>query len=218
LIFVPSFFNDKEKKRERQHASVTNISGEPESPAAPEENDANAALPGTEGDPSAAPVAEQIQKLLAEKQELTNTLLRRQADFENYRKRVEKERHQERHRGAESVIEQILPVLDAIDRALDSPQGGAGAEYRKGFELVRRQLWDALAKQGLTRIESVGKEFNPHFHHAIESVETTDHADGTVIAELQPGYVFHERILRPAMVRVASEPASKSAPVSKRDN
>ncbi|MGB0036052.1 MAG: nucleotide exchange factor GrpE [Candidatus Acidiferrales bacterium] len=158
--------------------------------------------------------AEQVQKLLAEKQELMNTLVRRQADFENYRKRVEKERHQERHRGVESLIEQLLPVLDAFERALAAHDDPAFAEYQKGFELIYRQLWDALAKQGLERIESVGKEFNPHFHHAIESVETTEHADGSVIDQLQPGYIFHNRVLRPAMVRVASQPA----PASRKEN
>ena len=157
---------------------------------------------------------DQIRKLAAEKDELRDTLLRRQADFENYRKRVEKERHQERHRGVEHLAELLLPVLDAFDTALaSSTKDSAAADYAKGFELIRRQLWDALSKQGLARIESVGKEFNPHFHHAIAKVETTEQADGTVVDELQPGYTFHERVLRPAMVRVAAEPAH-----SKREN
>ncbi|HEX4001638.1 MAG TPA: nucleotide exchange factor GrpE [Candidatus Acidoferrales bacterium] len=159
-----------------------------------------------------------VQKLLNEKQELMDMLVRRQADFENYRKRVEKERQQERHRGAESLVEHILPVLDAFDRALAGSGDGANAEYRKGFELIRKQLWDALAKQGLKRVESVGKEFNPHFHHAIETVETSEQADGVVIDELQPGYLFHERVLRPAMVRVASAPESRPAHAARRDN
>lgn len=160
---------------------------------------------------------EQIQKLQAEKQELMNTLVRRQADFENYRKRVEKEKHQERHRGVEVLIESILPTLDAFDRALDSSGDAASAEYLKGFEMIRRQLGDLLAKQGLKRIEAVGKEFNPHLHHAIEKVETHQHPDGMVIAEMQPGYMFHERVLRPAMVRVASQPSGRSIPVTHRD-
>jgi molecular chaperone GrpE len=161
---------------------------------------------------------DQVQKLLAEKtalvnekQELMNTLVRRQADFENYRKRVEKERQADRHRGVETLVEHLLPVLDAFDRALAGNHDAANAEYRKGFDLIRRQLSDALAKQGLKRIEAVGKEFDPHRHHAIERVETTEEADGAVIEELQPGYMFHERVLRPAMVRVAAEPASKRA-------
>lgn len=161
-----------------------------------------------------SPLEEQIRKLTAEKDELRDTLLRRQADFENYRKRMEKERHQERHRGVEHIIETLLPVLDAFDNALASAEkDSAAAEYVTGFELIRRQLWDLLSKQGLTRIESVGKEFNPHFHHAIARVETSEQPDGTVVGELQPGYTFHERVLRPAMVRVAAEPEH-----SKREN
>ena len=112
------------------------------------------------------------------------------------------------------MIEVLLPVLDAFDTALASAsKDEAAANYAKGFELIRRQLWDTLSKQGLAKIESVGKEFNPHVHHAIARVETTEHADGTIVGELQPGYTFHERILRPAMVRVAAEPAH-----SKREN
>lgn len=151
------------------------------------------------------------KKLLTEKEELMNTLVRRQADFENYRKRVEKERHQDRHRAVESLIENLLPVLDTFERALAAPHDdAASADYQKGIELTHRQLVDALTKQGLKRIESVGKEFDPHFHHAIEKVETTEQPEGFVLTELQSGYLFHDRVLRPAMVRVATEPASES--------
>jgi len=166
----------------------------------------------------AAALAEQVRKLLAEKQELMDTLVRRQADFENYRKRVEKERHLDRHRAAEAIIEHLLPVLDAFDRALADSSDSAYVEYRKGFELIRRQLWETLAKQGLVRIEPMGQEFNPHFHHAIARVETTEHADGIVIGELQPGYMFHDKVLRPAMVRVACAPEAQSARRSPRDD
>jgi molecular chaperone GrpE len=160
---------------------------------------ASAAAPAPE-----AGLAEQVQKLVAEKQDLTNTLVRLQADFDNYRKRIEKERDQARHRGVEHLIEQLLPVLDGFDRALAAHDDPAYEEYRKGFELIRKQLWDVLAKQGVHRIESLGKEFDPNVHHAIEHVPTTDYPDGAVIDELQPGYTFHHRVLRPAMVRVAS--------------
>jgi molecular chaperone GrpE len=150
-----------------------------------------------------AAVAEQVQKLASEKKDLTNTLVRLQADFDNYRKRVERERHQERHRGAEALVERLLPVLDAFDRAIAAHGGDADDEYRKGFELIRKQLADVLAKQGLERIETEGKEFNPHFHHAIERVETPERRDGAILEELQAGYSFHGKVLRPAMVRVA---------------
>ena len=215
---MTSFFNDKEKKREKSHAR--DAANETKPSLEPDEDGANSpdAVYELNDDTAASISSEELQKLVAERDELKNTLLRRQADFENYRKRVERERLQERHRGAEVLIEQILPVLDAIDRALDSAKGGSVEEYRKGFELVRRQLWDTLSKQGLTKIESVGQKFNPHLHHAIEMVETSDQADGVVVGELQPGYVFHERVIRPAMVRVASEPASKASSAAKRDN
>jgi molecular chaperone GrpE len=150
------------------------------------------------------PQSEEIQKLTKEKEELKDTLLRRQADFDNYRKRVEKEGRQERHRGAEIVVEGLLPVLDAFDRALASHDDPAYAEYIKGFELIRKQLWDLLVKQGVKRIEASGEQFNPHLHHAIESVEGTNEKEGTVIGEMQTGYTFHDRVLRPAMVRVAA--------------
>jgi len=163
---------------------------------------------GDSGSVGNGSAAEQLQKLLAEKQELMNTLVRRQADFENYRKRIEKERQQERHRGVEELIEQLLPMLDAFDRALVGHDDPANADYRKGFEMIRGQLWSALAKQGLERVQSVGKEFDPHLHHAIENVETAEHAPGVVVGELQPGYLFHGRVLRPAMVRVSAAPAN----------
>jgi molecular chaperone GrpE len=176
---------------------------QPKTGVAPVESGGNdagsAAAPAQE-----ASLAEQVQKLVAEKQDLTNTLVRLQADFDNYRRRIEKERDQARHRGVEHLVEQLLPVLDGFDRALAAHDDPAYEEYRKGFELIRKQLWDVLAKQGVHRLESVGKEFDPNVHHAIEHVPTTDYPDGAVIDELQPGYTFHHRILRPAMVRVAS--------------
>jgi len=169
-------------------------------------------------DPPASGSLDEVGKLIAEKQELLNTLVRRQADFDNYRKRIERERQQDRHRGVELLIEHILPVLDAFDRALVGHDDSASAEYRKGFDLIRRQMGDILAKQGLTRIQSVGQPFDPNFHHAIESVPTDEHAEGVVIGELQPGYLFQDRVLRPAMVRVATAPERKIAGASKHDN
>jgi molecular chaperone GrpE len=195
----------KESEREERLAPVQGQSGDSEA--------GNITAARVAGDLEAASNAstQDVQKLLAEKQELMDTLVRRQADFENYRKRVERERQAASHRGVELLVEQLLPVLDAFDNALAGEGSAANAEYRKGFEIVRRQIWDALSKQGVKRVDSVGKEFDPHLHHAIERVETTAQADGTIIGELQPGYTFHDRVLRPAMVRVAAEPVSKSA-------
>ncbi len=167
---------------------------------------------GAEEAPASDPkaLAEQVLKLQAEKQELLDTLVRRQADFENYRKRIEKERQHEQHRGVESLIENLLPVLDAFERAIAAHQDPAYEEYQKGVELIERRLRDALEKQGLEWIEARGQRFDPHFHHAIERVETDQYPDGSVIEVLQSGYTFHGKVLRPAMVRVAVHPALKT--------
>jgi molecular chaperone GrpE len=155
-------------------------------------------------------MAERLKVLQAEKDDLLNTLVRRQADFENYRKRVEREQQHERHRGVENLIEKLLPIMDGFDRALAEHGDAAPEEYRRGFELIYKQLSDALAKQGLERIDATGQEFNPHLHHAIERVQSTDYPDGTVMNVFQAGYKFHNKILRPAMVRVATHPATVS--------
>ena len=165
-------------------------------------------------DEAAAPqekgFTEQVAKLQAEKQDLLNTLVRRQADFENYRKRIERERHEERHRSIAALVEQLLPVLDAFDRALEAQGDAAGEEFRTGFELIYRGLWEVLSKHGLKRIEVQGKRFDPHYHHAIERVESEEYAEDTVIEESQAGYTFHGKVLRPAMVRVAVHAAHKT--------
>jgi molecular chaperone GrpE len=163
-------------------------------------------------------IAEQVTKLQAEIRELMDTLVHRQADFENFRKRVDRERQQDRSRAVASLLEGLLPVLDAFERAIAAHDDPDYQEYRKGFELIQRHLWEVLAKQGLERIEAVGQQFNPHEHHAIERVESADHDDGMVIEELQAGYRLHDRVLRPAMVRVAVPPAGKAAPSKFGDN
>ncbi|MFZ0414407.1 MAG: nucleotide exchange factor GrpE [Candidatus Acidiferrales bacterium] len=165
-----------------------------------------------------AAVNQEIERLVAEKLDLKNTLVRLQADFDNYRKRIERERHQERHRGAETVIEHLLPILDGFDRAIASHRDAAHDEFRKGVQLIRKQLFDVLAKQGLEKIDTQGKAFDPHFHHAIEHVKTTEKPDGAVLEELQAGYVFHGKVLRPAMVRVASNPEDEEAASNSRAN
>ena len=147
-------------------------------------------------------VAIEIAKLRAEKEDLQQTLVRRQADFENYRKRIERDRHEEGRRGVEHLILDLIPVLDGFDRALHAHDDPAYEEYRKGMMLIRRQLWDALVRHGLERIDAAGKIFDPHFHQAIERAESREHPDGFVLHVFQDGYLFHGRVLRPAIVRV----------------
>lgn len=155
----------------------------------------------------------EIGKLAKDLEDLRQTLLRRQADFDNYRKRVEKERSEDSRRWTARVIEGLIPVVDSFDQALASHNEPEYANYRKGFELIHKQLIDNIAKLGAERVEPLGKQFDPHLHQAMDRTETTDHEDGTIVQVFQPGYVFHGRVLRPAMVRVAVHPtaASKSA-------
>ncbi len=159
-----------------------------------------------EGAGAAPTPMDAVARLQVEKDELMQTLVRRQADFENYRKRVERERQEESRRAASRLIESLLPVVDGFERALRSHEDPAYEEYHKGLELIYRQLLDVLARQGLERIQAAGKPFDPNFHQAIERVETREHADGTVVSVLQDGFVFHGRVLRPSIVRVAVNP------------
>ena len=113
---------------------------------------------------------EQIKKLLEEKQALYDQLLRRQADFENFRKRTEREQREFRQYIEAALVESLLPVLDAFERALAAPGGSADEEYRKGVELIYKQLLDIFARAGLKPVEAVGKPFYPHHHHAVQRV------------------------------------------------
>lgn len=182
--------NSHEQRDDAAPENVVPISG-PEGEKPPITRDATALF-------------EQVTKLLAEKHELTDTLVRRQADFENYRKRIERERQTEHHRGVEGLIETLLPVLDGFERALAAHDDAGYENYRKGFELIYRQLENILAKKGLERIDAEGKMFDPNLHHAVERIDSDDYADGTVIGVLQAGYIFHGKVLRPAMVRVTA--------------
>ena len=155
----------------------------------------------------------ELAKLTSDLEELRQTLLRRQADFDNYRKRIEKERIEDSKRATARVIEGLIPVIDGFEHALAAHREAEYENYRKGFELIYKQLADHLAKLGVERIDPLGKPFDPHLHQAMDRAETKDHEDGTILQVFQPGYVFHGRVLRPAMVRVAvhPNPASKEA-------
>ena len=166
----------------------------------------------------AAALADRLAAVQAEKEELRQTLVRRQADFENYRKRIERERLEEAQRVVARLIEGLLPVLDAFERALAAHDDPAYEDYRKGFELIYRQLRDALERQGLNRIEAEGKTFDPHLHHAVERVESEDYEDGEVLEVLQPGYRLRDKVLRPATVRVAVHPAEPAPEASEQIN
>jgi molecular chaperone GrpE len=151
-----------------------------------------------------------VKKLATDLEDLRQTLLRRQADFDNYRKRIERERSEDGRRATARVIEGLIPVLDGFENALAAHREAEYESYRKGFELIYKQLMDNVAKLGAKRIDPLGKTFDPHLHQAMDRTETTEHADGTILAVFQPGYEFHGRVLRPALVRVAVHPGGAS--------
>jgi molecular chaperone GrpE len=152
-------------------------------------------------------------KLTADLEGLRQSMLRSQADFANYRKRIEKERFEDSKRATARVIEGLIPILDGFEHALAAHREAEYENYRKGFELIYKQLLDNITKLGVERIDPLGKPFDPHLHQAMDRTETMEHADGVILQTFQPGYVFHGRVLRPAMVRVAvhPSPASKQA-------
>jgi molecular chaperone GrpE len=151
-----------------------------------------------------------VKKLATDLEDLRQTLLRRQADFDNYRKRIERERSEDSRRATARVIEGLIPVLDGFEHALAAHREAEYESYRKGFELIYKQLMDNVAKLGAKRIDPLGKTFDPHLHQAMDRAETTEHADGTILTVFQPGYEFHGRVLRPALVRVAVHPGGAS--------
>jgi molecular chaperone GrpE len=144
----------------------------------------------------------EVDKLRAERDALLDRLARLQAEFDNARKRAAREQQEFREYAAADAIKNILPVLDSFDRALKAP-GGEANDLRSGLELIYRQFQDALQKMGVQPIESIGKAFDPRVHEAIEMVDTNEVEDHHVLDELQRGYKYKDRLLRPAMVRVA---------------
>jgi molecular chaperone GrpE len=152
----------------------------------------------------------QVKKLSSELDDLKQTLLRRQADFDNYRKRIDKERAEDSRRTTARVVESLIPVVDGFEHALAAHKDDEYAGYRKGFELIYKQLLENLARLGVERVEPLGQPFDPHLHQAVDRTETTEHPDGTILEVFQPSYVFHGRVLRPALVRVAVHPGGAS--------
>lgn len=191
--------------------STESVSKTPDAAAAP------AAAPGpaaTQGaDPAQNPpspleaLTAERDRLAAEKAELQDLLLRGQAEFQNFRKRVEKERVEFAEYSSTEAVRAMLPIIDDFERALKVES--ADKEFSKGMQLILQRLYESLKKLGLEPMASAGQPFDPHIHHAVEMVETSDAPDHTILDEYQRGYNFKGRLLRPAMVKVAVEPASK---------
>ncbi|MBM7645811.1 molecular chaperone GrpE [Scopulibacillus daqui] len=148
---------------------------------------------------------EEIEQFKKEQEELKNRLLRVQADYENYKRRTNEEKIKERKFRAQSLVEEILPVLDNFKRALDvKTESEEAGSLKKGMEMVYRQLTAALEKEGVKEIEAVGKPFDPHMHQAVMQVEHDEYDENTVVEVLQAGFTLNDRVVRPAMVKVSS--------------
>jgi molecular chaperone GrpE len=145
------------------------------------------------------------ERLLAEKAELEDRLLRRQADFENFRRRVERDRSEFLQYAGMELVRELLPVLDDFARALKTPT--TDTEYARGVELIYNRLYESLKKMGLEPIDTKGRTFDPNLHQAVDRVETDDVEDHQILEEYQRGYNFKGKLLRPSMVRVAVRPS-----------
>ena len=153
-----------------------------------------------------AAVTEERDRLAGEKAEIHDRYLRSQAEFQNFRRRVEKERLEFHEYASAEAVRALLPILDDFARALKVKH--SGSDYAKGVELIYQRLFDALKKLGLEPIVSEGQPFDPHVHEAVHKQETDEVADGTVLEDYERGYNFKGRLLRPAKVKVSVAPPS----------
>ena len=153
---------------------------------------------------------QEYERVSQERDALLDRLARLQAEFENYRKRNAREQAEFREYAVADAVKNFLPILDNFDLALRSQKTeSTDPALRSGIELIRKQMDDVLSRLGVQAIPAQGSTFDPRVHEAIEMVESPDHGDHEVIDELQRGYKLKERLLRPAMVRVATNPTSK---------
>jgi molecular chaperone GrpE len=190
------------KANGKSEAEMAGLDLEHELPLA--DGDENSPETASSGAADAPGPGAELQKLKAERDSLLDRLARAQAEFENARRRASKEQQEFRDYAAADAIKVLLPILDSFERAVQV-KSEAG-DFRNGVELIYKQLQDALAKLGVRAIPAKGEPFDPHVHEAIEMVETSGAADHEVLEELQRGYKLKDRLLRPAMVKVAKNP------------
>jgi molecular chaperone GrpE len=163
--------------------------------------------PGAEAGAASAPEPTgDMAALQKERDDYRDLLLRTRAEFDNYRKRVERERLEIMETAAVDLLRNLLPVVDDLERALAAPaqQPGNAEPYRRGVELIHRQLLDVLRQHGVKAIEALGADFDPHLHQAVTHEPAPGHREGEVIEEYRRGYTIGNRLLRPSMVKVAA--------------
>lgn len=180
----------------------------------PAENTPAATTPAAnEPTVEAAPVKDPLEEAKADVVKLRDQLLRTAADFDNYRKRSRRDVDDAHKKGSEEMLRTLLPVFDNLERAVvHAEQGNDAKAIGEGVRMVLKQFTEQIGKVGIKRVVGVGQPFDPLVHEAIQQVETADHPAGTVVAEVQPGYMLGDRLLRAAMVVVARPPAKPSEP------
>ena len=155
----------------------------------------------TEESPQPAVGSDEVRR---QRDEYYDLLLRKTAEFDNYRKRTDRERLSFAQLAASDLIKELLPLVDDMERALKADAAGEGTEaYRRGVELIYRQLMDILRKRGVRPIEAVGADFDPSYHQAVAYEPADGQRDGEIIEEFRRGYMLGDRLLRPSMVKVA---------------
>src|SRR5215472_11727256 len=166
-----------------------------------DEKDLPAEAGGTLGPAAATETPESPEQLKQQRDDYYDRLLRKTAEFDNYRKRTDRERQQLSEAAAADLLEELLPLVDDLERALRAE--GSGDGIRKGVELIHKQLLEILRKRGVRPIDALGADFDPHFHMAVAHEPAGDRREGEVIEEFRRGYMLGDRLLRPAMVKVA---------------
>ena len=159
----------------------------------------------------AADLVAAYEKLKAEKDALYDRMLRKQAELENFRKRAQREKEDFLQHATADLIRALLPTLDGFERALKHRDADVPAQFYQGMELIYRDLLEVLIRGGLAPVETVGKTFDPHLHQAVETVEATNYRDQEIVEEFQRGYRLKQRLLRPAIVKVAVAPKTATA-------
>ena len=176
-----------------------------EQPEAEESSEAAEPSEGTEEDKKKGIFNKKEKKnpLQDKVDELNDKVLRQMAEFENFRKRTDKEKAQQFELGQSNVLEKLLPIVDNFERGLAAvPEGEKDGAFADGMNKIYKQLMTELENLGVTPIEAVGKEFDPNFHNAVMQVESSEYESGIVAQELQKGYMFHDTVLRHSMVGV----------------
>jgi molecular chaperone GrpE len=163
-----------------------------------------AAKPATAPEP-AVDLAALCEVLKKEKQDLYDRLLRKQAELDNFRKRMQREKEEFLQHANADLLRALLPVMDGFERALAHRDSSTPEQFAAGVELIHRELLDTLGRAGVVPIKAKGEKFDPHLHQAVETVESPGHRDQDVVEELQRGYLLKNRLLRPAIVKVAVE-------------